>query len=66
MKTSELRQKNEGELKITLGERLAKLAELRFDLAGGKVKNLKAIREAKVDIARILTIQNQIRKINKN
>jgi len=59
MKTSELRQKNKEELSGILEERLAKLAELRFDLAGGKVKNLKEFRQAKLDIARIKTLQNE-------
>jgi ribosomal protein L29 len=60
MKTSELRQKNKQELAAILDEKLAKLAELRFDLAGGKVKNLKEFRQAKLDIARIKTLQNEI------
>jgi len=62
MKTSELRQKNRQELQALLEERLAKLAELRFDLAGGKVKNLKAVREAKLDIARIKTLQREVQE----
>ncbi len=59
MKTSELRQKNEAELAGLLEERLVKLAELKFDLAGGKVKNLKNIRQTRKDIARIKTLQNE-------
>ena len=56
MKTSELRQKNADELKKILAESLGKLAELKFDLEGGKVKNLKAIRQTRRDIARINTL----------
>jgi len=33
-----------------------KLRSLRFDLASGKVKNVREIRNIKKDIARILTI----------
>jgi LSU ribosomal protein L29P len=62
MKTSELRQKNKQELAAILDEKLAKLAELRFDLAGGKVKNLKEFRQAKLDIARIKTLQNETKE----
>ena len=56
MNTSDLRQKNTDELKKLLAERTGQLAELKFDLEGGKVKNLKAVREAKLDIARINTL----------
>jgi len=62
MKTSELRQKNEQELNQLIEEKLSRLAELRFDLAGGKVKNLKEIRTAKLDIARIKTLQREAKK----
>ncbi|UMX47568.1 MAG: 50S ribosomal protein L29 [Candidatus Nealsonbacteria bacterium DGGOD1a] len=59
MKTSELRQKNKQELAVILDEKLAKLAELRFDLSAGKVKNLKEVRQIKLDVARIKTLQNE-------
>lgn len=59
MKTSELRQKNKQELDQLLEEKLGRLAGLKFDLAGGKVKNLKDIREARKDIARIKTLQRE-------
>jgi ribosomal protein L29 len=59
MKASELRQKNEGELATVLDQKYAKLVELKFDLAGGKTKNLKEVRSIKLDIARILTLQRQ-------
>jgi len=62
MKISELRQKNEMELSRIMEEKLSRLAELRFDLAGGKVKNLKEVRGAKLDIARIKTLQNETKK----
>lgn len=64
MKTSELRQKNADEQKKLLAESQSKLAELKFDLEGGKVKNLKAIRETRRDIARINTLLRES-EINK-
>ncbi|RLC38565.1 MAG: 50S ribosomal protein L29 [Candidatus Nealsonbacteria bacterium] len=43
------------ELQRLLREKRERLRQLRFDLAGGKVKNVREIRETKKDIARILT-----------
>jgi len=56
MKSSELRQKSTDELKKTLGASQEKLRQLNFDLASGKVKNVREVRKTKKDIARILTI----------
>ena len=56
MKINELRQKSEKELKEILQEDRGKLRQLRFDLASGKVKNVREIRSKRRDIARILTI----------
>lgn len=56
MKPSELRQKSPEDLKNLLRESKEKLTQLRFDLASGKVKNIREIRLVKKDIARILTI----------
>ena len=56
MKTKELRQKNTDELEKLLQEKKEKLGNLNFDLAGGKVKNIKEIRATKKDIAKILTL----------
>jgi ribosomal protein L29 len=61
MKTSEIRPKNQQELVQLLEEKYSRLAELRFDLAGGKTKNLKEVRTIKLDIARIKTLQNETR-----
>jgi ribosomal protein L29 len=62
MEIAQLRQQNKDELEQSLKERQARLAELNFDLAGGKVKNLKEIRQIKIDVARIKTIQREIEK----
>ena len=59
MKTSELRQKSKSELQRLLQNNRERLRQLRFDLAAGKVKNVREIRQVKKDIARILTILNQ-------
>jgi len=56
MKTKELRQKTAAELEKIIQEKREKLGSLNFDLAGGKVKNVKEIRESRKDIARILTL----------
>lgn len=62
MKVAELRQKSGQDLKSLLQEKLVKLAGLRFDLAGGKTKNLKEIRQIKLDIARIKTLQKETKE----
>ena len=56
MKVSELRQGSETELRKLLQDSREKLRQLKFDLASGKVKNVRKIRELKKDIARILTV----------
>lgn len=58
-KAKELRIKPEEELNQLLSESQKKLRELRFNLASGKVKNVRTIRVLKKDIARILTILNE-------
>lgn len=55
MKIRELREKSKMELQKLLIENREKLRQLKFDLASGKVKNVRAIRGLKKDIARILT-----------
>ena len=56
MKTTELRQKSKPELQKILSDYQEKLRQLRFDLAAGKVKNVREVRKIKKDIARILTL----------
>ncbi|PIP25098.1 MAG: 50S ribosomal protein L29 [Candidatus Nealsonbacteria bacterium CG23_combo_of_CG06-09_8_20_14_all_36_12] len=60
MKFSELHQRPKPELQKLLAENREKLRQLRFDLASGKVKNVREIRKIKKDIARILTLLKQI------
>ena len=66
MKIKEIRQKSDKELKETLINLKDKLRELRFNLAGGKVKNIKEIHQTKKDIARILTLLKQYEQREKN
>jgi len=56
MKITELRQKNKPELQKLLEDLREKLRQLRFDLAAGKVKNVREIRKIKKNIAQILTL----------
>ena len=52
----ELREMAAGGLKKELATRRETLVKLTEELAGGKVKDVKAIRAIKKDIARILTL----------
>ncbi len=66
VKAKELRLKPEEELNQLLSESQKKLRELRFNLASGKVKNVRTIRVLKKNIARILTILNEKNEIKNN
>ncbi len=59
MKISELRQKSKNELKKILKDSREKLRQLRFDLAAGKVKNVREIRKTRKNIAKVLTLLNK-------
>ena len=56
MKAAELKKKPVLELRKLLTEERAKFHQLNFDLAGGKVKNVRGIRESRRTIAQILTL----------
>ncbi|MDP2909469.1 MAG: 50S ribosomal protein L29 [bacterium] len=60
MKAVELMQKPKTDLRKMLQEQREKSRQLKFDLAGGKVKNIREIRQIRKDIARILTAINKI------
>jgi len=57
----ELRNSPTAELEKKLREFREKLRSLSFDLAAGKVKNAREIKETKKTIARILTILKESR-----
>jgi len=56
MKTAELRQKSQDELKDILAEHQKNAARFRFDAFRKKVKNVKELREIKKNIARVNTL----------
>lgn len=67
MKTSELKKlksKSKEELYKLLLDSSKKLQDLKFNLAAGKVKNVRSIRALKKDIARILTLLNEMKEIS--
>lgn len=59
MNLTELRQKSKAELQKMLQDSRERLRQLRFDLAAGKVKNVREVRKIKKEIARILTLLKQ-------
>jgi len=59
MKIRELKLKTEKELRENLVHLREKLRELRFNLAGGKVKNIREVHQTKKDIARTLTLLDE-------
>lgn len=66
MKASEfkkLESKSKEELYKLLLDSLKKLQDLKFNLAAGKVKNVRSIRSLKKDIARILTLLNGMKEM---
>lgn len=63
MKTKELQKLTDAELKKALEQNQEKLRSLRFDLASGKVKNVREIRETRKTVARVLTLLKE-RKIH--
>ncbi|MEK7510478.1 MAG: 50S ribosomal protein L29 [Patescibacteria group bacterium] len=62
MKPNELDKKTPKEFQKLLMENRGKLQQLRFDLAAGKVKNVREIRKIRKGIAQILTAARE----NKN
>ena len=56
MKIIELQNKSKSELNKILNEKRERLRVLRFNLAAGRLKNVREVRQVKKDIARILTI----------
>lgn len=67
MKTSELKKlksESKEELYKLLLDSSKKLQDLKFNLAAGKVKNVRSVRVLKKDIARILTLLNEMKEIS--
>ena len=55
MKKVEVQKKSKSDLEKLIRDKRERLRFLRFNLAVGKVKNVREVREVKKDIARILT-----------
>ena len=60
MEIKELRQKSKKELQKMLIDQREHLRNLKFDLASGKVKNVREIRGLKKEIAQILTLLTEL------
>ena len=58
-KIKEFKKMGKDQLLKVLADDREKLRQFRFDLSGGKVKNVREIREVKKDIARILTLSKK-------
>lgn len=56
MKIQELRKKSSQELVKLLDDKKSRVVELKMNIDSGNVKNVREMREAKKDIARISTI----------
>ena len=63
MKILELRQRTDNELHRLLQENRERLRSLRFDLASGKIKNVRELRKTKKDIAKILTLFHESKNL---
>ncbi len=61
-KIKDLNKMGEKELLVSLAEKKEKMRELRFNLASGRVKNAREVRETRKDIARILTKLSLLKK----
>ena len=62
MKAAELRKKDAKELKKTIQDLQKKLLDLRFKFSSNQVKNVKEMSNIKKEIARNLTIINELAK----
>lgn len=56
MKISEIREKNENELKKNLVDLRNKITKMKFDVSGKQLKNHREIRTTRKEIARIMTV----------
>ncbi len=59
MTVADLRKKDHDELDTLVRETREKVRELRFKLASRQLKNVRAVRQTKKEIARMLTIINE-------
>ncbi|HBG81327.1 TPA: 50S ribosomal protein L29 [candidate division CPR2 bacterium] len=59
MKYKELIQKNDKQLDKELNDLYKNLRDFRFGMVAREIKNVKAIKNVKKDIARILTLKKE-------
>ena len=59
MKASELRELSDAELDEKLGEFKQELFNLRFQLVTGQLDNPRRLKQARHDIARVLTVRRE-------
>lgn len=62
MRTKELRETSEKELARKLTELRAHLSDIRWKARQAKLSNVKEIRKTREEIARIITIQGELKK----
>ena len=63
MDTKELRKKSKNELEKMLDEKAASLNKFRFSMSQSKLKNVKEGKNLRKEIAQILTVLNEAKKI---
>ena len=62
MKTTELRKRDKKELEKSVHDLRKKLSDVRFKFSSNQLKNVKEISNMKKEIARSLTIINEMKK----
>ena len=62
MKAAEIRQLTDVEMAKAVADKRKELFELRLQAKTGQVQDTSKIRQARRDIARLLTVQSQKRK----
>ena len=60
MKAQELKNKGNDELQKLLQDKKSRVVNLKINIVGGNVKNIRELREAKKDASRIYTILNKL------
>ncbi|MBT4277788.1 50S ribosomal protein L29 [Candidatus Falkowbacteria bacterium] len=60
MDIKEIKNKSKKSLDILLADKREKLREMRFKVSNRQLKDVKSIDKMKKDIARILTVKNNI------
>lgn len=66
MKTKELRQKTENEMKVLLHESRDKIREMRFKVAQRQLKKVSDVKKEKKTTAQVLTLLNEKNKDEKS